>query len=423
MSKYQVIAKRFRPSRFQDVLSQEGIVTTLKNAIRLERIGHAYLFCGSRGSGKTTLARLFAKAINCENLSDEQEPCNSCSSCKEITGGHSLDVIEIDGASNRGIDAIRSLNETVGYAASSGRFKVYIIDEVHMLTKEAFNALLKTLEEPPKHVLFFFATTEPHQVLPTIISRCQRFDLKRISFENITLKLSSILETLGIEAEKEALALIAESSEGSLRDAESLLDQVICYHDAPIKGEHVAKTLGLAPKKIYFALDEAVLSGNLAAAFDLSQELFEEGAHLIHFMEGLLAHFRNLLLIHLGKAPFATSKEELNRYKHSAAVYSKGQLLTILDDLTEELKELQQSPFKRLSVEMVLLRILRSVKQLPLEALAEELIALKGEILSGKAVEPKVPEPVNMEAELQKKMHHERLLRFASVELQGTLRK
>jgi len=223
MAKYQVIAVKYRPQSFADVIEQEGVVTTLKNAIRLERIGHAYLFCGSRGTGKTTLARLYAKALNCSNRTSESEPCNRCSSCQEIQSGRSLDVIEIDGASNRGIDDIRNINETVGYAASSGKYKIYIIDEVHMLTKEAFNALLKTLEEPPPHVLFFFATTEPHKVLPTIISRCQRFDLKRISPEKIIQKLATICTDLDIDMAEEGLRTVAIYAEGSMRDAESLL--------------------------------------------------------------------------------------------------------------------------------------------------------------------------------------------------------
>ncbi|MBU6447179.1 MAG: DNA polymerase III subunit gamma/tau, partial [Verrucomicrobia bacterium] len=210
MSKrYQVLARKYRPQSFRDVLAQDAAVTTLKNAIRFDKVAHAYLFCGSRGVGKTTLARLFAKALNCQSLTADFEPCNQCSSCHEISSGQSLDVIEIDGASNRGIDDIRQINETVGYAPSRGRYKIYIIDEVHMLTKEAFNALLKTLEEPPEQAKFFFATTEAHKVLPTIISRCQRFDLARIPPSLIVSKLGEIALDLNRMVDKEALELIA----------------------------------------------------------------------------------------------------------------------------------------------------------------------------------------------------------------------
>src|SRR3989344_5068218 len=227
--KYQVIARKYRPQSFSDVVGQGPAVTTLKNAIRFDKVAHAYLFCGSRGVGKTTLARLFAKALNCSSPTSDLEPCNECPSCVEITSGQSLDVIEIDGASNRGIDDIRQINETVGYAPALGKYKIYIIDEVHMLKKEAFNALLKTLEEPPEKAKFFFATSEPHKGLPTIISRCQRFDLARIQPSLIASKLGSIARDLNRDVEPAALHLIASFAEGSLRDAESLFDQILCF--------------------------------------------------------------------------------------------------------------------------------------------------------------------------------------------------
>ena len=213
MADYQVIARKYRPQTFADVLGQSPIVTTLKNAIKKNRLAHAYLFCGSRGTGKTTLARVFAKALNCLQPTQDGEPCNQCTSCRGIVSGSSMDVLEIDGASNRGIEDIRQINETVGYATSSGKYKIYIIDEVHMLTKEAFNALLKTLEEPPAKVLFFFATTEPHKVLPTILSRCQRFNLSRISPQLIVNKLARIAKDLNAVAEEEALHMIATRAE------------------------------------------------------------------------------------------------------------------------------------------------------------------------------------------------------------------
>src|SRR3990167_4193968 len=297
MDKYHISRRKYRPQKFIDVCGQEEVVRTLQNALRLNRVSHAYLFSGARGTGKTTLARLFAKAINCDQ-SAQGEPCNSCSSCQEIIQGSSLDVIEIDGASNRGIEDIRLINENIGYASPNGRYKIYIIDEVHMLTKEAFNALLKTLEEPPGHVKFFFATTEPHKVLPTILSRCQRFDLKRIRTDQIVSKLESIAAELAITVEKDALELIAHVAEGGLRDAESIFDQLICYREGTITYASAAQVLGVTPKHFYYQLDAAIEKENLSAAFELSHTLFSTGRELHTFLEGLLEHFRTHLLVH-----------------------------------------------------------------------------------------------------------------------------
>ncbi|MEI6243149.1 MAG: DNA polymerase III subunit gamma/tau, partial [Chlamydiota bacterium] len=301
MKKYQVLARRYRPQTFRDVVGQEAIITTLKNAIRLQKVSHAYLFSGSRGIGKTTLVRIFAKALNCKNLTKDQEPCNECSSCQEISSSRSLDVIEIDGASNRGIDDIRQINETICYAASSGNYKIYIIDEVHMLTKEAFNALLKTLEEPPPMSKFFFATTEPHKVLPTIISRCQRFDLARIPQEKIMQKLDFIVQDLQREVQSEALHLIARLSEGSLRDAESLLDQILCYEEGTVTAEMIRKTLGFLPQDYFFYLDQAIQTANTAFAFECAAHIFQSGKHLAYFLEELIEHYRHLLLAKIGE--------------------------------------------------------------------------------------------------------------------------
>ena len=472
MGEYQVIAKKYRPQKFSEVYEQDAIVATLKNAIRLKRVGHAYLFCGCRGTGKTTLARLFAKAINCKKRSQDEEPCNSCQSCKEITSGHSLDVIEIDGASNRGIDDIRNLNETVGYAASAGDYKIYIIDEVHMLTKEAFNALLKTLEEPPEHVIFFFATTEPHKVLPTIVSRCQRFDLKRITPEKMAAKLTSIAQDLKVEIKPEALHLIASHAEGSLRDAESLLDQIICFQAPPITIESVTKTLGLVSQNLFFELDQAAAAGNAFFAFGLADRIFRQGSHLLYFLENLTEHYRHIALIQLGEEKNLTTyftESQLAAYRKTARLYTQEQALSILDYLMEMLEGVQKSPFKRINLEILLLHIIRSMKQMPIDHLVKQLLALKEELknepspppqlaqdtptppiptqATPPAVEsppeevpffpPSKPEPASPpkpkqetsapslhdETQLKKKIKHDRVLRFAGVELNGNIKK
>lgn len=371
---YQAVPRKYRPQLFSSMVGQEAIVTTLKNALKFKRVAHAYLFCGSRGTGKTTLARLFAKALNCQAPTPEFEPCNQCPSCTEITSGRSLDVLEIDGASNRGIDDIRQLNETVCYAPSSRKYKIYIIDEVHMLTKEAFNALLKTLEEPPANVKFFLATTEPHKVLPTIISRCQRFDLNRIPIDQIVGKLKAIALDLKVPIEEEALALIAHQAEGGLRDAESLLDQLICYAEGPITYESLAKTLGLSSRTIFFALDQAITTDRHEYAFELAQQIFATGKDLACFLDGLLEHFRTLLLYKL-QLPLSSYLNETDKkaYLKSAEFYTQEQCLYILDYLIQWQKELSKTPFKRITLEMILLHLIRSHQRIALPTLVRRL--------------------------------------------------
>jgi DNA polymerase III subunit gamma/tau len=383
MAPYQVIARKYRPQSFDEVLAQPAIVTTLKNAIKMGRLAHAYLFCGSRGTGKTTLARVFAKALNCLNPSDDLEPCSQCASCKEIAAGHSLDVLEIDGASHRGIDDIRQINETVGYSSSRGKYKIYIIDEVHMLTKEAFNALLKTLEEPPAKVLFIFATTEPHKVLPTILSRCQRFNLSRIPLETIVSKLERIAKDLNIEIEREALHLLAQRADGGLRDAESLFDQIISFHEGSIKAETVADVLGIMPKESLFTLDQAGKEGNFAVAFDIAHQIFSQGKDIIQFVDTLTEHFRTLLLIKISgiNAPFLTLSEmDRPRYEHSSKIYTQEQCLTILDFLIEAQNQIRFQTSTRIALEAILLRIMRTHQRLPIEFLVRRLAELEQSI-------------------------------------------
>lgn len=462
--KYLVIARKYRPQTFASMVGQEAIVSTLKNALRHNRLAHAYLFAGSRGTGKTTLARLFAKALNCRALTQDQEPCNSCPSCLEIAQGRSLDVLEIDGASNRGIDDIREINETVGYSAASGKYKIYIIDEVHMLTKEAFNALLKTLEEPPANVKFFFATTEPHKVLPTIISRCQRFDLNRIADVAMRKKLAYIASDLGIQVDEGALFLLTKKAEGSLRDAESLLDQIFCYADKKITLEMVTTHLGMLPKEAFFALDKAIHARDLSFAFSLAEQLFSSGKDLTCFLDDLMEHFRLLMRGHLGQTLDGISPKEEESYRASLKLYTLEECTYILDYLMVETSHFTRSSFKRITLEMILLHLVRSRMRVPTETLVQRLFELEKALGSGPvapvaAAVPVVPEaavaalvpevkleveatiapvvitpptpspllpaspPAAKEEDKKKKMRQETLLRFAAVELEGALKK
>lgn len=376
-SNYQVIARKYRPQTFSSVVGQEAIVTTLKNALRHNRLAHAYLFSGCRGTGKTTLARVFAKSLNCSQLTEDFEPCNSCSSCLDINAGRSLDVLEIDGASNRGIDDIRQINETIGYAPASGKYKIYIIDEVHMLTKEAFNALLKTLEEPPANVKFFFATTEPHKVLPTIISRCQRFDLNRIPFEALKKKLAWIAQDLKVECDEEVISLVANLSEGSLRDAESLFDQIICYAQHPITAAKVSATLGIMPHAAFFSLDKAYEEQTLSYAFELAGDIFSSGKDLSYFIDNLIEHYRCILKLKLSAPVVFPTARLKEHYTASACLYTEEQSLYILDFLIHWQQQIGKTPFKRINLETILLHIIRSKHRLTLPMLVRRLHELE----------------------------------------------
>ncbi len=390
MKTYQAIARAFRPQRFSQVIGQEHVVSTLLNAIALNRVSHAYLFSGGRGSGKTTLGRLFAKALNCSNRSTDFEPCNLCPSCKEITTGISLDLIEIDGASSRGIDDIRQINETIGYIPTHGSYKIYLIDEVHMLTKEAFNALLKTLEEPPPKAKFFFATTEPHKIPDTIKSRCQHFPLKRISEQNIIKKLKIVAKELGNSVEEAVFDLIAQRAEGSLRDAEGLLDQLLSSSEEILTSEKAALFLGIAPGSIFDALDKAFAGDSLVFAFEAVQNITESGCDLTAVFEQLLQHFRKTLQKIL-------SKEK--------SPYTDCHALIILEYLLKIQGELKNTISLPLKLEAALLFIIRLHKKLTLEQIVERLELLEEKLLKAPAyiITPEQllqqPPPTQLESE------------------------
>ncbi|KAG6559316.1 DNA polymerase III [Candidatus Rhabdochlamydia oedothoracis] len=435
--------RKYRPQLFGDVLGQDAIVTTLKNALYNSRLAHAYLFCGLRGTGKTSLLRILAKALNCQNLA-ESEPCNQCNSCLDILNNCSLDVLEIDGASHRGIDDIRQMNETIGYAPTHGKYKIYIIDEVHMLTKEAFNALLKPLEEPPSTVKFIFATTEPHKVLPTIISRCQRFDLNRISPELIVKKLKQILENLGISSEEEALFLISELSDGSLRDAESLLDQLICFDNSCITVKNATSAFALINKSIFFKLDKAVEEYDLKVAFELSHDLFSSGKDLYYFINQLLQHYRNLIQYKLDRFPICLFGNQHSNYKASAAYYTLEQCLDVLDYLIHWQQMISKISVKQILVETILLYIIRSKYRMHSSTLVQRLIQLESKlsipaISSSEPLDPLIkpienitslpsptiqePKPTPASLPSAHQSRYDTLLRFAAVELEAVIKK
>ena len=296
---YTVLSRKWRPQLFTQVVGQNHVTEALQNAVNLNRVAHAYIFCGPRGVGKTTIARILSKTVNCINQI-KANPCNECSNCNEITAGSNLDVLEFDGASNRGIDEIRDLRESVKYPPNSGKYKVFIIDEVHMLTKEAFNALLKTLEEPPSHVIFIFATTDPHKVPQTILSRTQRYDLKRISYQLIINHLTNILDDEKISYEIDALSYISKKSEGSLRDALSLLDQIIAYSNNKVSNECAKDILGIVDEAVYFDLMNYLLNKNPLKTTRILKDSIDSGISIHDFIDGYISFIRSCILIYNG---------------------------------------------------------------------------------------------------------------------------
>lgn len=382
---YQVLARKWRPQQFDEVVGQEHVTTTLKNAIARDRVAHAYLFAGPRGIGKTSVARIFAKALNCQK-GPGVAPCDRCPSCTGVMAGNNMDVLEIDGASNRGIDQIRELRENVKFAPGAGRYKIYIIDEVHQITADAFNALLKTLEEPPPHVKFFFATTEPHRIPATILSRCQRFDLRGISPREIVARLAAIAKTEKIKIGEEASYAIARYAQGSLRDAVSILDQLVSFSEGAIGEEDVIRMLGLVRESLLQEMTDALLGGDCRRGLQLIAAVAAEGKELTLFLADWISYLREIMLILvLGEKEHAAevSPEALRALAEQSRRISMEQMLFVLDVLTRADQQMKHSLSPRIQFELAFMKAAKAGEVSSLGAIAKRLGELEQRLAAG----------------------------------------
>ncbi|HEX2767727.1 MAG TPA: DNA polymerase III subunit gamma/tau, partial [Geobacteraceae bacterium] len=387
---YLVLARKWRPQTFSDLIGQEHVSQTLKNAIESGRVAHAFLFTGARGVGKTSAARILAKALNCERGSTP-EPCNACPACSEITAGTSVDVFEIDGASNTGVDDIRDLRDTVKYLPARCRFKIFIIDEVHMLSTNAFNALLKTLEEPPAHIKFIFATTEPHKLPITILSRCQRFDFKRIALPVIAKHLRHIVAQEKVSITDAGLTMIARKGDGSMRDALSVLDQVLAFCGEQVRDEEVVTLLGVVDRRLLLEASRAVFARDCRAALDIVKRVDSFGYNMRQFCQELIDHFRHMTIIKaVGPAADIPdlSEAELKEIREQAAPAELADLQRHLAILLKAESEMAQATFPRLVLEMALLKMSTLVPVVPVNEILARLKALEGMGDSGMIASP-----------------------------------
>ncbi len=383
---YEVIARKYRPQQFAEVVGQEHVTRTLANAIVAGRVAHAYLFVGPRGIGKTSIARIFAKALNCAG-GPRVEPCDHCDSCQEIIAGRSMDVLEIDGASNNGVEQVRDLRDNARYLPTRGPYKIFIIDEVHMLSIAAFNALLKTLEEPPPHVKFILATTEPQKVPATIASRCQRFDLRRIATRDITRHLADIAKKEGVAISEDALLAIARGAEGGLRDAESALDQLIAFCSGPIEEDDVLAIFGLVSRRILDELCGAVLAGDMARILGAVDELDRNGKDLSRLLMELIDWFRNLLVMQCGAEAEKTldaTETQREALRPFVGRVERDRLLRIMETLIEADVQIRHALSRRVLLETTLFQCARAATTVTLAELLRELNRLKAGLAEGK---------------------------------------
>jgi len=380
---YVVLARRWRPRLFGEVVGQEHVTRTLQNAISANRIAHAYLLSGPRGVGKTSVARIFAKAVNCME-GTQPEPCGKCNICKEISAGRAIDVIEIDAASNRGIDEIRELRESVKFSPVSGRYKVYIIDEAHMITHDAFNAFLKTLEEPPGHVIFILATTEPHKIPDTILSRCQRFDFRMLTRKEIIDRLRQLAEADNVVVEDEALSMIAESADGGMRDAESILDQILSFGGGEVRTEEVIKILGLGASHLLDQLVGNILQNDSSESLKTLNDLAEHGADLSQCLKKLISYFRDLMVYKVNPdlidAP-ETKRQQLAEHSEAASIDKFMKIARIFAQTESDIKQLG---YERLNMELSLVKLSRLKDgSIPLDEVLGKLEEIESKFASG----------------------------------------
>ena len=383
---YQALYRKFRPTEFEDVKGQEHIVTTLKNQIKADRIGHAYLFCGTRGTGKTTVAKIFAKAVNCEHPVDGS-PCGECPSCRAIADGSSMNVIEIDAASNNGVDNIRQIREEVSYRPTEGKYKVYIIDEVHMLSTGAFNALLKTLEEPPSYVIFILATTEAHKIPITILSRCQRYDFHRISIDTIAARLSDLMLQEKVDVEEKAIRYVAKAGDGSMRDALSLLDQCIAFHlGETLTYENVLEVLGAVDTEVFSRLLRQIIDKNVAAAISILDELVDEGRELGQLVSDFTWYLRNLLLIQSSddmEEVLDMSQDSIDALKEEAKLISPEVLLRYIRIFSELGNQVRYASQKRIVIEIAIIKLCRPEMETDQTSIIDRLESLEQKMAQG----------------------------------------
>lgn len=377
---YLVIARKYRPLIFEDVIGQEHVTTTITNAIKNNKVHHAYLLTGPRGVGKTTISRILAKSLNCET-GITSKPCGKCRNCLEIDQGISLDVKEIDGASNRGIDEIRDLRDDIKFSPASGRKKIYIIDEVHMLTNQAFNALLKTLEEPPEHAVFIFATTEANEVPATILSRCQRHDFKRVEINVLNKALKNICEKEGVTIDEESLIMLSKAGDGSVRDSQSALDQVIAYAGSNITAKLTYEALGLPELELYFEFIEIVISKNTGNLLSFIDRIFGKGLHAISFVKGLMEFYRDLLILKTVKDAriLDMTGENVIKLEKYTGRFGEKDILMFIDILSQSVSKLKTSPFQRMEFELILLKILHHDPVIEIESILQKLSKIEGD--------------------------------------------